>query len=126
MTIGNSVTSIGNSAFEGCKNMEDMYCFSNNTPYVEKDAFKDAYIEYTTLHVPQNSVSAYKKHSLWGTFGKIVALTEEETAIKTLTSDDEKSTNESYTIDGRPSSTLQTGVNILRMKDGKTKKVLVK
>lgn len=31
-----------------------------------------------------------------------------------------------YTIDGRPVSTLQKGVNVLRMKDGTVKKVFVK
>lgn len=51
---------------------------------------------------------------------------QKETAIKTLTFDDKKTKNKVYTIDGKPASTLQKGVNIIRMKDGKTKKVLVK
>ena len=125
MTIPNSVTSIDWYAFSGCKDLEHVYCFSENPPSVKTGAFKDAYIENATLHVPASSIDAYKAAEEWKGFGKIVALTEKETAIKTLTFDDKKTKNKVYTIDGKPASTLQKGVNIIRMKDGKTKKVLV-
>ena len=36
--------------------------------------FKDAYVEYATLHVPAASLEAYKSTAPWSSFGNIVAL----------------------------------------------------
>lgn len=38
------------------------------------DVFKDAYVEYATLHVPAASIESYKSKAPWSTFGTLVAL----------------------------------------------------
>ena len=43
-------------------------------PNTNIDVFKDSYPEYTTLHVPANSLNAYKNTAPWSSFGKIVSL----------------------------------------------------
>ncbi len=53
-----------------------------------------------------------------------VTVTDESDAIEDLKVAD--GDYQIYTIDGRPASTLQKGVNVLRMKDGTVKKVFVK
>ena len=104
ITIPNSVTSIGGSAFYGCSGLKtitigkgietiryqafancheltDVYCYAENVPrmlgnYNElvTDAFNGSYIEFTTLHVPDESLQAYKETEPWSQFGTIVGL----------------------------------------------------
>ena len=74
ITIPNSVTSIGGEAFSGCKNIENVYCYAETVPSTETDAFKGAYIEYTTLHVPESAINAYKTIVPWSTFGTFKTL----------------------------------------------------
>ncbi|MBR2184938.1 MAG: leucine-rich repeat domain-containing protein [Prevotella sp.] len=66
-----SVKSIGNMAFLGCSELTDVYCYAENVPTTENDAFADSYIEYITLHVPESSISEYKTTSPWSGFGTI-------------------------------------------------------
>jgi hypothetical protein len=66
--------SIGEGAFEKCKNLEDFYCFSNYVLPANGNAFRDSYIEYATLHVKSNLVTECNSASPWKDFGKIVAI----------------------------------------------------
>ena len=74
ITIPNSVTSIGQWAFSGCKNIENVYCYAATVPSTETDAFKDAYIEYATLHVPESAINAYITTEPWSAFGTFKTL----------------------------------------------------
>lgn len=131
VTIPNSVTSIGNEAFGECANMTDVYCYAEDVPSTgwlggRYDVFKNSYIEYATLHVPNTIIEQYKADEVWGKFGTIVPLTDEEitNGIENVIADD--NTCQMYTSDGKPVETLQKGVNIIRKSDGTTKKVYVK
>ena len=77
VTIGNSVTSIGKWAFYNCVGMQDVYCYAENVPSTESDAFYHFLPEYATLHVPAASIESYKTTYPWSGFGNIVALTKE-------------------------------------------------
>ena len=74
VTIPNSVTSIGNRAFGGCSELADVYCYAENVPSTQSDAFKDSYVDYATLYVPEASVAAYKTTEPWSGFGTIKTL----------------------------------------------------
>ena len=74
ITIPNSVTSIGSEAFSGCKNIENVYCYAATVPSTRTNAFKEAYIEYTTLHVPESAINAYKTTEPWSAFGTFKTL----------------------------------------------------
>ena len=76
ITIPNSVTSIGSSAFSCCKEIENVYCYAEIVPSTETNAFEDAYIEYTTLHVPESAINAYKTTKPWSAFGTFKTLVE--------------------------------------------------
>lgn len=80
--IPNCVRSIGYGAFGSCNNIEDVYCYTTTPPNVESYAFQNSYIEYATLHVPANSVEAYKSAAEWKDFGAIVAIAEEGQCAK--------------------------------------------
>ena len=126
--IAESVEKMGASSFGDCKNISDVYCFATtppipNTMYYNtlSNYFWNSYVDYSTLHVPQSSIDTFKKAFSWQDFGTIVALTEEDTAVKPFFK--EKDEKEYYTIGGMSVNRLQKGVNIIRMKDGKTIKV---
>ena len=51
-----------------------MYCYAEKVPSTNTTAFRNAYIEYATLHVPAASLEAYKSNAPWSSFGTIVAL----------------------------------------------------
>lgn len=81
LTIGSGIKKIGKEAFVKCKELSDVYCYAETVPITSLDAFKDSYIDYATLHVPDASVEEYKSTSPWSEFGNIVGLSDSETAI---------------------------------------------
>ncbi|OYP57861.1 hypothetical protein CIK99_05800 [Prevotella sp. P5-92] len=85
ITIPNSVTSIGSEAFSRCNEIENVYCYAETVPSTETDAFKEAYIEYTTLHVPESAINAYKTTKPWSGFGTIKTLEGNEKKCETPT-----------------------------------------
>ena len=74
VTIPNSVTSIGDETFSNCKNLKNVYCYAEKVPSTSTNAFKDSYIEYATLHIPESAIDAYKTTEPWSGFGTIKAL----------------------------------------------------
>ena len=72
VTIPNSVTSIGGSAFYSCSGLKDVYCHAVDVP-IGKDAFINI-PSSATLHVPAASIDAYKNTAPWSGFGSIVAI----------------------------------------------------
>ena len=74
VTIGSGVSSIGSNAFAKCNNLVDVYCMAVSVPSTNSDAFSDSYPEYITLHVPGQSIDAYKAKEPWSKFKEILAL----------------------------------------------------
>ena len=81
VTIGNSVKSIGYDAFRDCSELLDVYCYAENVPSTQSNAFEGSYPEYATLHVPDASIDSYKARAPWSSFGKIVGLSGEEPEV---------------------------------------------
>ena len=112
VTIGNGVTSIGQRAFRDCPELLDVYCYAEKVPSTYRDAFDGSYPANATLHVPDASIESYKAKRPWSDFGKIVALTLEETSIDELKSEDGKVKTALYDLSGRRVQKGQKGVFI--------------
>ena len=67
--IGKSIKYIFDGAFANCGNLADVYCYATSVPRTESDAFENSYIEYATLHVPEESIDSYKSTEPWSSFG---------------------------------------------------------
>lgn len=131
--IGSGLKYIGTSSFSRCTELTDLYCFAENPPTMVHGIYHDnlnpfnySYAEYATLHVPETSVSAYLNNKIWNIFGKIVALTSDETDIQYVKNNSNVSECVRYTLGGQVLKSAQKGINIIRMSDGTTKKVLDK
>ena len=134
VTISSHLTCVDDSAFHKCTSLEDVYLYAEQVPQTGKDIFVDSNYKNATLHVPANAVEAYRQAEQWKDFGNIVALTEEDPKPTTGIDDMEKRVVERetptaqhyYTIDGKLLSALRRGVNIVKMSDGTTRKVVVR
>ena len=112
VTIGNSVESIGESAFNDCSKLIDVYCYAEKVPSTDNDAFYSSNYKNATLHVPAASIDSYKATEPWSSFGKIVALTEEETGIDELKGENGKRETPVFDLSGRRVQMAQKGIFI--------------
>ena len=74
IVLPKSVEYIWGEAFAGCPELTDVYCYAEDVPRTEADAFDGSYIEYATLHVPASAMNSYKTTAPWSEFGTIVEL----------------------------------------------------
>lgn len=131
ITIPSTVDTVQKGAFENNPLIGDFYLRPAAPPVTTGDIvlpntqFNGIIIhpyQEATLHVPVNSVEAYRSHPIWGKFTEIVG----DISGVEVTAGDRAEIVEVYDLDGRRLSGLQPGqVNICRMSDGKVRKVLV-
>ena len=76
VTIGSSVKQIYAQAFANCLELTDVYCYAENVPSTNIDAFNGSLIEYATLHVPASALNAYSNTEPWSNFKYKVAMGE--------------------------------------------------
>lgn len=86
VTIGNGIKYVYGKAFGNCSQLTDVYCYAESVPKTNSDVFEGSYIEYVTLHVPDESVQLYKNAVPWSQFGTIVSLS--STTVNQLTMSD--------------------------------------
>jgi hypothetical protein len=107
-----------------------MYCYAEQVPELGDAVFVSSNFRNVTLHVPAASIDAYTNAEVWKGFTNIVALTDEDskptTEIIATTATQQPVIVERYTIDGKRINQLQRGLNIIKMSDGTTRKVVVK
>jgi len=124
--IGSKIETIFTYAFRKCPNLKDVYCFAEELPTTMSGIFQDSNPNYATLHVPASSIDKYKSTEPWSQFKDIVPLTNEDYALSIDEVIKETYEENIYTLSGYKLNKIQTGLNIIRMKNGKTKKLLVK
>ena len=131
--IGNGLTKIGMTAFSNCSDLTDVYCSAIISPKLDAMYYKDyflpfynSHIEYSTLHVLESSINDYQSNVVWNGFGKIVALTEEDTGINSTQYPNGIKELSRYSIHGIPMKNATKGINIIKMDNGSTKKVFIR
>ena len=125
--IPNTMKTIGSSSFNNCSALKDMYCYAEEVPYTESWVFYSS-TNNATLHVPAASVSLYQNAIWWNEFMNIVALTDDDpkpTGIQGI-NNNVTTADYYYSLDGKRMLTPKPGLNIIRMNDGTTKKVIMK
>jgi len=127
VTIPNSVTSIGYGTFAS-KNISTVVSLIENPFRIigktsDLRTFSQNTFNNATLYVPVGTIDKYKTTDGWKDFVFI------EEGLPTEIRDvvgNKTTENRRYTINGEIITTPKKGINIIKMSDGTTKKVLVK
>ena len=127
VTIPASVTSIGDYAFYRCENLATIVSFieePSSASFYDR-SFSSITLNNATLYVPQGTTEKYKAAKGWKNF---VWIEEGVPAgIKLPTNENVESAGVlRYAPDGRRLAEPKRGLNIMKMPDGKTKKVIVR
>ena len=124
VNIGESVTTIGGGAFDDCDAITSVSCLAKECPVYDKGSWTNMFSVYktATLYVPKQSIDAYKTTDPWSNFANVVAL--EDTSIEGNPMDNAPRVDAVYDIDGRRTDSMKRGLNIVRMSDGTTRKVM--
>ena len=124
VNIGESVTTIGVGAFIYCYYITSVTCLAKECPVCDKGLWNNIFsvFDTATLYVPKQSIDAYKTTDPWSDFVNVVAL--EDTGIEGKPTDNAPRVDAVYDIDGRRTDSMKRGLNIVRMSDGTTRKVM--
>ena len=124
VNIGESVTTIGYGAFDDCDSITSVTCFAKECPVCNIDSRYNMFsvFDTATLYVPKQSIDAYRTTDPWSNFVNVVAL--EDTGIEGKPTDNAPRVDAVYDIDGRRTDSMKRGLNIVRMSDGTTRKVM--
>ena len=150
VAIGDGVTTIGDWAFSGCSSL-DYFAFGTKVKTIGKEAFSDCTTMTKliskaitppvcgdqalddinkwscTLQIPERTIDSYRAANQWKDFFFIEELA---TGIKDIMTEDKTSEDSEnyiyYDLNGHQLLQPRKGVNIVKMSDGTTKKVVVK
>jgi hypothetical protein len=123
-----TITKIGNMAFNSWGS-KDVYCYAEQLPELGEGVFFAYSGTNATLHVPATSIETYKGAEQWKDFGSIVALTDDDpkpTAISAMEYAPTTYNKAIYDLQGHQLAQPKKGLNIIKMSDGTTKKVVIK
>ena len=123
--IGKGVTSIERLAFASCNSLKTVYAAPATPATTGTNVFYQLDFSNISLVVPTGSKSAYQSADTWKDFVKISEMDNIETAgiqqAKT-----QSNMLGIYDIHGRQLPAMQKGLNIVKMSNGETRKVVVK
>ena len=119
------MTSIEANVFNDCSSLTDIYALrSDPSQYgCNNDSFYSVNTSTCTLHVPTGCKEAYASTEPWSDFTNIVeedlsGIKEMEMKIQDI--------DAYYNLNGQRITQPQRGTNIVRYKDGTSRKILVK
>ena len=123
INIPSSVISLGYSCFNLCSSLKTMTC-EISTPITISgyDIFVDTPINEATLYVPVASLKSYRTTYPWSGFGTILPLG--SSGIESHTIGTVADVKAVYGLDGKRCDGMKSGMNIIRMSDGTTRKIV--
>ena len=123
IVIPASVESIGNNAFYGCKKLLDVVTLITSPVSIPDNAFTDKTYADGSLYIPVGTKGKYQVRGGWKNF---VYMEEGVPAGIDHVANEGVKEAARYTLGGKRVATPQPGLNIIRMTDGSTRKVVVK
>ncbi len=122
INLPKKVVSIKAEAFSDCEGLKEIYV-CNEVPVVcPYNTFKDVDVANCILYVPQGAKGVYEAAEVWKEFKNIQEF--DAVGIDKVVSESADVVIR-YSLDGRVQES-QKGIQILRMSDGTTRKVLIK
>ena len=121
LTIGPEVTIIWNYAFYGCIALENIFALREQPISLDNNTFSTGIYSTCKLNVLPNSISSYSSANVWRNFQNIVEI---PTSIETV---QYQPINDGaiYDLNGILGN-KSPGIKIIKSKDGRAKKIVVK
>ena len=118
------MTNIDEDAFDGCSGLTELVILASIPPICKAVVFGNVDKSLCTLKVPKGSKDAYRQADGWKEFPNIEEV--DVTAIEAVAAESVGNADitDIYDLNGRRRDTLQPGVNIVKMSDGTTRKVI--
>lgn len=139
LVLGGTIIKIADDAFKKCGELKELYIYNKDPKDITFNSVQSRYFEdffpvalknSLTVYVPKGSKDSYSKSFAWKEFKieEFDVLTFDPysgtTDINTYYLENKEVSR--FTIDGKRILSPQKGINIIKMKDGTSKKVLVK
>ena len=135
IVIPNSITIIDEDAFYNCTGLTSVISLIEEPFEIDYMVFFNTYYNYNdnsmigeftkaTLYIPAETKNKYQNTYAWNQFTNIVEGI--ENAVKSVETDAKAEETERYNVSGQRISSPQKGLNIVKMSDGTTRKVMCK
>ena len=118
--IPSSMKAIYQNAFQGCNQLEYVKVLPTNPPSLFDDSFSNFSVP---LRVPKGCKEIYQTAQGWRKFNNI--LEDDPMWVRSVKSNNVNVVKR-YTVDGRMTNDAQSGIDIIKMNNGKTKKIIRK
>lgn len=135
ISLPSTLERIGHRAFWGCNHLMDISCKAYYPPTLGYNSsnyfgqpynnFSDRTYENAVLLVPEKN-GGYKSRSGWKLFNNTIESDDWMTGIITTRGIGEVRVEKYYDMSGREVKSMPHGINIVKMSDGSTRKVMVK
>ena len=125
VVIGNEVTSIAQQAFAGCSGLQKVYSKVEDVFGINKNTFDTNTYNNAKLYVPVGKKAVYQDTPWWLSFTNIEEY-DYSTGIAAQQMGKDVKVVDAYQLNGLKRNGVQRGLNIVRMNDGTTRKVVVK
>lgn len=121
--LPSTLTFVGQWPFQDCGAMNELVSHAENPVALSNDLFNNESMYSTViLFVPDGCIENYRNANIWKKFLNIEEIP--NTGIDGVKTTSEVTVEGIYTIDGKRLSEMQSGVNIVRMSDGTTQKII--
>ncbi|MDY3062959.1 MAG: leucine-rich repeat domain-containing protein, partial [Bacteroidaceae bacterium] len=124
ITIPNSVTKIGEWAFEGCSALESVISSATTAPIAYEGTFSNTTYTNATLYIPVESLPSYNSATCWKNFQ--IVEDDDITKVEGVRTGNTPVEIARYSLAGKKLLAPEKGINIIKMSDGTTRKVIVR
>ena len=126
VTIGNSVESIKDGAFAECPNIKTITSLAVIPPACGEEVFDSELYNKTQVYVPNtgSALARYLGNKVWGQFRYIYE--KDLTGVDTPVMNGETQVSSLINLNGQYITNAQRGINLQKMSNGTTKKVLMR
>ena len=126
VTIGENVRDIGDGAFYGCQNIETITSYAVIPPMCKEHTFDSKLFDKTKVYVPnaENTFARYLGNNVWGQFRYIYE--KDLTGVDTPVMNSETQVLSLINLNGQYITNAQRGINLQKISNGTTKKVLMR
>jgi len=125
VVIGNEVKSIAQQAFAGCTGLRKVYSKVEDVFTINNNTFATYTYNNAKLYVPVGKKAVYQDTPWWANFTNIEEY-DYSTGIAAQQMGKDVKVVDAYQLNGLKHNGVQRGLNIVRMSDGTTRKVVVK